>query len=60
VLTSLQQLEPRPGKLVELRFFGGLSLDEAAEVIGVSRATVKRDWVFARAWLQRELAGRDA
>jgi RNA polymerase sigma factor (TIGR02999 family) len=60
VLTRLQELEPRPGKLVELRFFGGLSLDEAAEVIGVSRATVKRDWVFARAWLQRELAGRDA
>ncbi|HUK01063.1 MAG TPA: sigma-70 family RNA polymerase sigma factor [Steroidobacteraceae bacterium] len=56
VLTRLEKLEPRQGKLVELRFFGGLSLEEAAEVIGVSRATVKRDWVFARAWLQRELS----
>jgi RNA polymerase sigma-70 factor, ECF subfamily len=42
--------------LVELRFFGGLSLEEAAEVLGVSLATVKCDWTFARAWLQRELA----
>jgi RNA polymerase sigma factor (TIGR02999 family) len=56
VLQRLEQLDPRQGKLVELRFFGGLSLDEAAEVLGVSLATVKRDWVFARAWLQRELA----
>jgi len=56
VLRRLEQLDPRQGKLVELRFFGGLSLDEAAEVLGVSLATVKRDWVFARAWLQRELA----
>ena len=56
VLQRLEQLDPRQGKLVELRFFGGLSLEEAAEVLGVSLATVKRDWVFARAWLQRELA----
>lgn len=56
VLQRLEQLDPRQGKLVELRFFGGLSLDEAAEVLGVSLATVKRDWAFARAWLQRELA----
>ena len=55
VLQRLEQLDPRQGKLVELRFFGGLSLEEAAEVLGVSLATVKRDWVFARAWLQREL-----
>jgi RNA polymerase sigma factor (TIGR02999 family) len=58
VLQRLEQLDPRQGKLVELRFFGGLSLDEAAEVMGVSLATVKRDWAFARAWLQRELADR--
>lgn len=58
VLQRLEQLDPRQGRLVELRFFGGLSLDEAAEVLGVSLATVKRDWVFARAWLQRELADR--
>jgi RNA polymerase sigma factor (TIGR02999 family) len=56
VLKRLEQLDPRQGKLVELRFFGGLSLDEAAEVMGVSVATLKRDWAFARVWLQRELA----
>ncbi len=55
VLQRLESLEPRPGKLVELRFFGGLSLEEAAEVLGVSPATAKRDWTLARAWLQREL-----
>jgi len=55
VLRRLEQLDPRQGKLVELRYFGGLSQDEAAEVLGVSLATVKRDWAFARAWLQREL-----
>jgi RNA polymerase sigma factor (TIGR02999 family) len=54
-LRRLEQLDPRQGKLVELRYFGGLSQDEAAEVLGVSLATVKRDWAFARAWLQREL-----
>jgi RNA polymerase sigma factor (TIGR02999 family) len=58
VLRRLEALDPRQGKLVELRFFGGLGLDEAAEVLGVSRATVKRDWAFARAWLQRELTDR--
>ena len=56
VLRRLEQFDPRQGKLVELRYFGGLSQDEAAEVLGVSLATVKRDWAFARAWLQRELA----
>ena len=55
-LTRLTALDPRQGRLVELRFFGGLSLEESAEVLGVSPATVKRDWAVARAWLQRELA----
>jgi len=55
-LERLDALDPRQGKLVELRFFGGLSLEEAAEVLGVSPATVKRDWAVARAWLQRELS----
>jgi DNA-directed RNA polymerase specialized sigma24 family protein len=41
---------------VELRFFGGLSIDEAAAVLDISAATAKRDWAIARAWLQRELA----
>jgi RNA polymerase sigma factor (TIGR02999 family) len=59
VLQRLEQLDPRQGKLVELRFFGGLSLEEAAEVLGVSLATVKRDWAFARVWLARELADEE-
>jgi RNA polymerase sigma-70 factor, ECF subfamily len=55
VLVSLSELDPRKSKVVELRFFGGLSLDEVAEVLKVSRATVRRDWSLARAWLHREL-----
>jgi RNA polymerase sigma-70 factor, ECF subfamily len=48
-------LEPRAGRLEELRFFGGLNIDEAATVLNISVATAKRDWAIARAWLQREL-----
>ena len=48
-------MDPGQGKLVELRFFGGLSISDTAEVLGVSAATVKREWAVARAWLQREL-----
>jgi RNA polymerase sigma factor (TIGR02999 family) len=55
VLLRLEQLDPQQGKLVELRFFGGLSIEEAADALGVSASTAKREWVFARAWLQREL-----
>jgi RNA polymerase sigma factor (TIGR02999 family) len=58
-LTRLSQLDPRKGRVVELRFFGGLELEETAEVLGVSLATVKRDWVLAKAWLHREIHGRD-
>jgi RNA polymerase sigma factor (TIGR02999 family) len=54
-LERLEALDPRQGRLVELRFFGGLSIQEAAGVIGVSPATAKREWAVARAWLQREL-----
>lgn len=54
-LTRLKEIGPRHGALVELRFFGGLSLEEAADVLEVSPATVKRDWTLARAWLYREL-----
>jgi len=54
-LVRLEHLDPQQGKLVELRFFGGLSIEEAADVMGVSSATIKREWVFARAWFQREL-----
>jgi RNA polymerase sigma factor (TIGR02999 family) len=56
-LTDLARLDQRPARVVELRFFGGLSIEETAEVLGVSPATVKRDWTAARAWLYRELAG---
>jgi len=55
LLQRFEGLEPRSGRLVELRFFGGLSVEEAADVLGISVATAKRDWAIARAWLQREL-----
>ena len=56
-LTRLAQFDPRKSQIAELRFFGGLSLEEAADVVGVSRATVERDWQAARAWLFKELGG---
>jgi RNA polymerase sigma factor (TIGR02999 family) len=59
-LDELARLEPRLAKLVEVRYFGGLSIEEAAEVTGTSGRTAKRDWTFARAWLLRRLAGPDA
>jgi RNA polymerase sigma factor (TIGR02999 family) len=55
-LTALTALDARKGRVVELRYFGGLSLEETAMVTGVSEATVRRDWDFARAWLYRELS----
>lgn len=54
-LSALEKLDPRQAKLVELRFFGGLSIEETAYLLGVSSTTVKREWSFAKAWLQREL-----
>jgi len=54
-LTRLAERDPRKSQVVELRYFGGLALEEVAEVLGVSLATVKRDWIAARAWLRREL-----
>ena len=54
-LSRLEALDPKQGRIVELRFFGGLSIEETAEVVGVSPATVKREWALARAWLRREL-----
>jgi RNA polymerase sigma factor (TIGR02999 family) len=56
-LTRLEGQDAQQAKVVELRFFGGLTIEETAEVMGVSSGTVKRDWVVARAWLYRELAG---
>jgi RNA polymerase sigma factor (TIGR02999 family) len=56
-LERLEAIDPDQGRLVELRFFGGLSIDEASLVMGLSPATAKREWAMARAWLQRELTG---
>jgi RNA polymerase sigma-70 factor (ECF subfamily) len=57
-LKALAELDPRQSRVVELRFFGGLNLEEAAEVLGVSVATVRRDWSLAKAWLYSELHKR--
>jgi RNA polymerase sigma factor (TIGR02999 family) len=54
-LTILEQSDPRKSKVIELRFFGGLSVDETAETLGISRETVLHDWRFARAWLRSEM-----
>src|SRR5215470_14501087 len=56
-LTRLEAIDPEQARIVELRFFAGLSIEETAEAIGVSPATLKRRWSLARAWLFRELAG---
>lgn len=56
VLTQLEQFDPQQGRIVELRFFGGLTIEETAQAVGISEATVKRDWAMARAWLQLRLA----
>jgi len=56
-LTRLAQFDPRRSQLAELRFFAGLSLDESASAVGISRATAERDWQAARAWLFKELRG---
>jgi RNA polymerase sigma factor (TIGR02999 family) len=55
-LISLTALDPRKGRVFELRYFGGMSVDEAAEALQVSPATVARDWRMAKAWLRREIA----
>lgn len=57
-LRDLGKLDPQQGRLVELRFFAGLSIEESAEVLGVSPATVKREWTAAKAWLYREISAR--
>jgi RNA polymerase sigma factor (TIGR02999 family) len=56
-LNALSQSEPRKARVVEMRFFGGMTNDEIAEVLTVSRDTVKRDWNFAKLWLAREVRG---
>jgi RNA polymerase sigma factor (TIGR02999 family) len=56
-LIKLAVTHPRKAQLVELRYFAGLTGNEAAEIIGVSPSTIDRDWIFARAWLRREMKG---
>jgi RNA polymerase sigma factor (TIGR02999 family) len=56
-LERLAQLDEQQSRVVELRFFSGLTVEETAEVMGISKATVKRDWSMAKAWLHRELSG---
>jgi|SRR5215203_2966031 len=55
-LEELSKLDPQQERIVELKFFGGLSIDETAEVLGIGHATVERDWKLARAWLRRQLS----
>jgi RNA polymerase sigma factor (TIGR02999 family) len=57
VMTSLERVDPRQARIVELRFFGGLTIEETAFVLNVSESTVRREWTFAKAWFQRELRG---
>lgn len=56
-LTSLGKLDGRQSQIVEMRFFGGLSIEETAEALGISPATVKREWITAKAFLLREISG---
>lgn len=54
-LTGLAAFDPQQGRIIELRFFGGLTIEETAEVLGVSHTTVEKDWHMARAWLRKEM-----
>lgn len=56
-LHKLAEIDPQKAQIVELRYFGGCSIDETAEALGISTATVERDWRFARAWLRTALSG---
>jgi RNA polymerase sigma factor (TIGR02999 family) len=58
-LAHLEKLDPRQSRIVQLRFFAGLSIEETSEVLGMSRRTVTRDWLTARAWLQRHMLQKE-
>lgn len=55
LLTQLEGFDPQQARIVELRFFSGLTVEETAEALGISKATVKRDWALAKAWLARQM-----
>lgn len=57
-LSELAKLDPQQERIIELRFFAGLSIEDTAEALGISPATVKRDWATARAWLYREMTAK--
>jgi len=57
-LSGIARIDPRKARVIELRFFGGLSVEETAEVLKISQQSVMRDWKLARAWLQRELSAQ--
>jgi len=57
-LSDLAAMDPRKGKIVEMRYFGGMSVDETAEALGVSAGTVMREWGIAKAWLLRALSSK--
>ncbi|NOT46682.1 MAG: sigma-70 family RNA polymerase sigma factor [Acidobacteria bacterium] len=58
-LTRLEKMDEQQAQIVELRYFGGLTIEETASVLGLSAATIKRDWKMTKAWLYRELSGKD-
>ena len=55
-LARLSKLDPQQAQIIEMRYFGGLTVEEAAEALGISPRTVKRDWAMAKAWLRSELS----
>lgn len=57
-LTRLEKLDARQGRIVELRYFGGLNIEEVAEILSISPTTVRREWTSAKAWLYGELKER--
>ena len=59
-IQKLEQLDPDQGRIVEMRFFGGLTIEETSAALGISPATVKREWALAKGWLYRELTGTDS
>jgi len=58
-LNELERLDPQQCRIVEMRFFGGLSIEDTAEVMGISRTTIKREWATARTWLRREMSAKE-
>jgi RNA polymerase sigma factor (TIGR02999 family) len=58
-LTKLEAMDPRQARIAELRFFGGLTVPQTAEALGISPATVKREWTVAKMWLEREILGNN-